>query len=441
MRRLSLKAGARLAAVAAASTSLLTLGGGVQSIPVAHADPLSSHALVGVGSDTIQDLFNAFAGAAPVASSTTAPKGFTPLVSSVGTKSVGVVSWDAIDPQNPTTSFCIVPKANEPQIDRPNGSADGQKALSRSIDGGAWTKSEGCGSALGNVSGAIDFARSSAGPSSSFPGTVLSFIPFARDGVSYAFFDHGNGDAVNLTTANLHTLYGTGGVPTGGTLTLGNGDVIHACMVQAGSGTGKFWDKAMGNAGDGATSTASAVASGCNAAGVLPPTGYEENGYNSWVTSTYVAGLAAGQDAIIPFSGGQWIAQANGAGVDRSSMGRGVTETGQTGLVDALGAITDGATALGTPNIINATPPPAESPNATFYASTTYGRDLFVVVPTSQLAVGANPALASLFKGAGSAICSAAAQTTIKAFGFSFPPVDHACGTNGVAALQSGLVS
>jgi hypothetical protein len=221
----------------------------------------------------------------------------------------------------------------------------------------------------------------------------------------------------------LKALYGTTGTATSGVITNFRltGHDVFACMVQGGSGTGKFWDKAMGNDGTGTTAHLSAVHSGCNAS-----VDYEENGYNSWAASAFITGLTATQDAVIPFSAGSWISQANGVANDRSANGR-------TGGVDLLGAIDGVAPTTGTA--------PSEAPNATYYASTTYGRDLYVVVPTSKVpAIGGDAGLKSLFRGGTSVICSSASQTLINKFGFSSATAKP-CGTTGDATLQSGLVS
>jgi hypothetical protein len=263
------------------------------------------------------------------------------------------------------------------------------------------------------VFGQIDFARSSAGPASFPAGTTLTFLPFARDGITFAYFDHGSNELNNLTTAQLQALYGTGNVSTTGIITLGNGHTVAACMVQSGSGTGKFWDKAMGNAGNGTTAHASAVASGCNAS-----VDYEENGANSWLASTFISTLPATEDAVIPFSAGQWIAQLNQASLDRTSTGC----TGGVGLGQIDGVNPRVAT--------NPSCTTGQALNATYYANLTYGRDLYIVVPTSKLGVPGDPGLKSLFLGSGSAICSAAAGTTIQNFGFSTATA-AACGSTG----------
>ena len=135
--------------------------------------------------------------------------------------------------------------------------------------------------------------------------------------------------------------------------------------------------------------------------------------------------MTATQDAVIPFSAGSWISQANGVANDRSANGRSGTD--KIGAIDAVSPITGTA--------------PNEAPNSTYYASTTYGRDLYIVVPTSKVPnIGGDAGLKSLFKGPASAICSAASQTLINKFGFSSATAKP-CGTTGDATLQSGLVS
>jgi len=398
-------------AALAATASMMMVGGLGGSTP-AHADPMFAKAYIGVGSDTIQDIGNAFSGAAPYPSSTAglAVNFFTPLHSSVASGSKVIASWDAVDSTG--AARCIVPKIGFPQIDGPNGSGQGVSALSRAVDGGAWFKTANCGGSAtttGNVTGAIDFARSSAGPASfKVAGTQLTMIPFARDGVSYAFFDHGTGNASSLTSAQLQALYGTGSVPSAtGKITVGT-DTVFACMVQGGSGTGKFWDKAMGNDGTGATAHTSAVNSGCNAS-----QDYEENGANSFLTSPFISGLAAGQDAVIPFSAGSWIAQLNNAAQNRSSTG--CTGGVGLGIIDTVNPRTTAGCGTG------------QAPNLTYYAGTTYGRDLYFVVPTTKVGVPGDAGIKSLFVGAGSQVCSA--TSTITTFGFGTNTQSGACGS------------
>jgi hypothetical protein len=76
------------------------------------------------------------------------------------------------------------------------------------------------------------------------------------------------------------------------------------------------------------------------------------------------------------------------------------------------------------------------TPSATYYANTTYGRDLFFVVDRNRVTVG-NPsedfALEDLFTnlGGGASVCTAAANTTKATFGFLATTVSAACGDEG----------
>jgi hypothetical protein len=411
MRKLHLRAGLTTAGALGLATLLVTVGTAVITAPPASADPTFPSSLVGVGSDTIQDLFNAFSGAEPVNIAGQAATFYTPLHSSDATGDVTVTSYDAVDPKTGAAG-CLSPSAKlgGSELDRPNGSGAGMNALSAANDGSAFAPTSNCGetgSSTGDATGAFDFSRSSSGPNATkFPGSQLTFIPFARDGVSYIFYspaqaDKGLGDVGAMTSTQLQALYGTGNNVTSGKITLSDGHTVFACMMQPGSGTGKFFDQAMGNDGTGTTSDNSAIASGCGDT-------LEENGGNTFVTNSFIAGLSATQDAIMPFSIGSWVAQNNQAAQDRSATAR--ADGANIGTIDALGA----------PYTSNGATPPILTSSPTFFASTTYGRDLYVVVPTSKLGVG-NAALKSLFasiSGSTPSICAAAAQATVVKFGF-----------------------
>jgi ABC-type phosphate transport system substrate-binding protein len=86
-------------------------------------------------------------------------------VSSIG-------SYDA------TGSATIQTKAGGPSFVRPNGSGAGANALSDSAQGGTHLFNSV------DITGQVDFARSSSGPSGS--GTALTYIPFAKDAVTFA---------------------------------------------------------------------------------------------------------------------------------------------------------------------------------------------------------------------------------------------------------------
>jgi hypothetical protein len=404
-----LKARARVGLVFALTTALFTLGNLGVSHP-AGADPAFVSSYIGVGSDTIQDVMNAYSGAAPYPPNSVVNYG-VPLHSSAGSGNKTLSSFDAV-PQggSATAPGCITTKLGGPSFDRPNGSSNGIAALSHSIDGTGWqAATASCTAGTTNptpsVQGQIDFARSSRGPS--IAGTALNFIPFARDAVSYAYWDHSANVITNLSTANLQSLYSS----ASGQLVLGT-QTIKACITQQGSGTTKFWEGAIGVT-DSQAQTASA-ASGCTA----NPSTLEENGGNSFFT--FASTLGANIDAVVDFSAGSWISQANGVALDRSATAR--TNGVDLGSIDTL------------PKPYTGTPG-TEVPASGFYASTQYGRDLYVVVATSRIGTFGDAGLKSLFVGTGSAICAAGAQSTAHSYGFdSFGTGQSTCGDTTLSA-------
>jgi hypothetical protein len=427
--------------MAAAAAALLTLANIASTSRPAGADPAFTTAYTGVGSDTIQDLFDAFNGAEPyppfTGASPSNPYAYTPLHSSAASGNKAIASFDAIPAGGTAASpGCIIAKLGGTNFDRPNGSSNGIHALSHAIDtntaNNSWvngTASASCTGTPVNVAGQISFARSSRGPNVS--GTVLTYIPVARDGLSYMYF-HGSGGTADLTalpttgTNSLQSLYNGGS----GTMTIG-ADTVHACLPQSGSGTRNFFVGAIGVTD--ANANIAAVNAGCphDASNSIT---MEENGGDAFVT--WASTLGANQDAIIPFSTASWISQANGVALDRSSTARPGTTCGTTPCID-----------LGNPDSIGgagAKPYTGTSapfaPNATYYnfvAPTnpvgTYGRDTYVVVPTAKLGTFGDAGLKSLFLGSGSAVCSSANQATVHTFGFLTP---SACGSS---TLQGGL--
>ena len=368
------------AAVVLAALGLSTLA--VGSDP-ASADPKQFTALVAVGSDTTQDVINAFAGSAN-------SNNFTPLQSSAASGKRQVASWDAIG------TTCITPQAPGATFLRPNGSTTGRRALSRAIDGAPFGDGTNCG---GNkvVSGLVNLARSSAGPSGT--GTDLTYIPFGRDALSYAYFANGVTPVTSLTKAQLVSLFTTGPATIGGVN-------IVPCSIQVGSGTFAFWNAALGV-------TAAQMAAATTTCGAT----IQEND---------AAGLAArgatfaNTQLVIGFSAANFISQSNGVAASQLAAG-----------VD-LGAIVDGATNLGKPYAGTA---PNTVPSVTFYASTTFGRDVYNVLPSTIVSGLGNNDFKTLFVGPASSVCSAAANVTTNAFGFL------SVANCGTTTLQGPLVA
>lgn len=358
----------RVKAATAAASAALGLVSFIAASSPANADPKQADALIGVGSDTTQEVMNALAGFnnginyTPVQGASTLTQ---------------LVSWDAAISSSPT---CITPKAGGASFLRPNGSSEGRKALSRAIDGGTYGNGTDCG---GNkaTSNLIDFARSSDGPSGA--GSDLTYIPFGRDAVSFAYSANGVAPVTTLTSAQLQAIY------TVGPQTI-NGVQIIGCLPQAGSGTRKFW---VGKVAGGNDSTASAATAACGAT----PQEHDGNGFYAVATQASFAG----KQLIIPHSASTWIAQSNGVSPDRGATAR--ANGVDLGQIDALGDAYAGTA----PNL---------TPATGFYGSTTYGRDVYNVVPTTKInSIAGNLALKALFKGSSSAVCQETA--TIEAYG------------------------
>lgn len=430
-----------LAVAAVAGTGSI---GGVFAASPAHADPAwasSSKPLVAVGSNTIEDLYDGFAGVVPTPGLAPTGEGyhtFTPL--SDPSTAEQVYSWDAINP-NPTVGIgdCISAKPGFAPIARPNGSGDGRKALSDAITNSLWSKTTSVGNCAPQTpNGQIDIARSSSSPSSSklancasATSTCLAWIDIAHDAVSYAYVIKSGSTTTasqvdHLSNAQLTSLY----TSSSGTYTdPATGVTYAACLPQFGSGTESFFLGKL-NGGSGVTATQAepaATAANC--------VGFEENGANTFLTN---ANNALSTDstfttpptvAVTPFSVGSWISQNNKVAFDRST-------TGVAGGV-ALGYI-DGSTSGLLPYQGTA---PNESPNSTFYSGT-YGRDLYSIVSNAVLngrATTQNSEFQHIFGYLGTAwgtfggpqsnatsgsgqICSSSIQNTmLPLFGFTSP--------------------
>jgi hypothetical protein len=367
----------------------------------AKADPQQLSALAGVGSDTVQDVFNSFAGYTNKTDS-------FPLHSSAATGSKQVISFDAFNPVN-VADTCITTKLGGPTFDRPNGSGSGQKALSRAIDSGKWG-TVACGG-LVDVSGQIDFGRSSAGPSNA-TGTDLTFVPFGRDGVSFAYYTKTGTPVTTLTRAQLISLYTTGPAVIGGTR-------IVPCGIQSGSGTYKFW---LGLTGASSANEITSTAE-CNALVSNTLGGRLEENDGTALKLRGDTGNATNQ-YIVGFSAASFIAKSNLAAPGTPPAGVN------------MGAISDDSVTSGGANLgfpVTGTAPNL-SANSTFYGNANFGRNVYTVWPSTAVTGGtSDPASVDLVVGSTSKVCSA--SSTITKFGFL--TLGASCGTT---SLQGGLV-
>ena len=386
--------GAALVAFLAVGATVVTSG-----LPAANADPQFANAFVGVGSDTTQDVMNAQAGFVNGSF-------YPPAVSSEATGFKGIVSWDALVPGAPDN--CITPKLKAPTIYRSNGSSEGRRSLSRAIDGGAYGPVAQCGGSKATA-GLIDYARSSSGPSSGDTGTALTYIPFGRDGIGFAYYGNGVANPVtSLTRAQLTSLFTTGPQTI-------NGVQIVPCGIQLGSGTYSFWNSVTtATAGQEAAATAT-----CNAAG-----GGTRLQENSPADLKAKGDALVGQQVIVGFSGAVYIAQANGVASKEAVAGVNLGAISNNGSGTDLGVPTTGTA----PNM---------APNSTYFADSVFGRNVYNVLDTARVEGFGNNDLKSLFVGPTSAICSAQAQTVVNTFGFSSTP---SCGsTTLTGSLLSGI--
>ncbi|MEV0183914.1 Ig-like domain repeat protein [Streptomyces sp. NPDC050625] len=314
----------------AALVAAAVVAGGLALASPASADPTPAgtfRQLVGVGSDTTQDVLNALAGDTVNGTSYSA----TAVKSANG---AGLASYDAIEPGTGSTSSTITTRSGGPSFLRPNGSGKGRFALSASLTGDKFPDSNGV-----STKGQVDFARSSGGPSAS--GTALTYIPMARDAVGVAVRGAG---IDNLTVAQLHDIYT-------GVLTQVNGHTVHPKIPQTGSGTRNFFLNAIGVAAGDVPADIPAV---------------QENQGNAALTE---------DGALVPFSVGSWIAQNNGVAPDYTKDA--VTAGGHLASVQLPGD--SGATSPVT--TVNGKIAPVNA----YYENATFGRDVYNVVPSRAI--------------------------------------------------------
>jgi hypothetical protein len=367
----------------AALVAAAVVTGGLALASPAQADPTPAgtfRQLVGVGSDTTQDVLNALAGDTVNSTSYAG--------TAVTADGAGIASYDAIEPATGSTTSLITTRSGGPSFLRPNGSGKGRLALSMSLTGDKYPDSSGV-----SIKGQVDFARSSSGPSTS--GSAFTYIPFARDAVGVAV----RGTALNtLTVDQLHDIYA-------GSLTTVNGVTVHPKIPQSGSGTRKFFLAAIGLTD--ATLSPS-----------IPTV--QENQANDALTE---------DGALVPFSVGSWIAQNNGVAPDHSTTAAAagahlasVQLPGDTGATSPVTTVNGKLTPVGG-----------------YYENATFGRDVYNVVPSRAIdptSIFFDKALYDVFVTSGThqaALAADSSEQVIAAFGFmnesyngSVNPAKHA---------------
>lgn len=368
-------------AFAVAATAVL--GSAVLSDGSAGADPKQYNALVGVGSDTVQDVMNAFSGY-------TNGINYAPIQSTSASGARQLISFDAVNPTNPTDP-CITTKLGAPSFTRPNGSTQGRRALSRALDGTGYGTAACAGPV--DVSGLVDFARSSAGPAAGDTGTTLTYIPFGRDAVTFAYYRAAGSPVTTLSRAQLTSLFTTGPQVIGGVR-------IVPCGIQTGSGTFGFWNTVTT-----ATTTQENTATAeCNAL-LAAGRAQENNGDDLKARGDALAAQAgkSGDQVIIGFSAGAFIAKSNLVAPGQPPAGVGVGSIDFGGTTGVLNPVSGTA-----PNLVPVDP---------FYQDAVFGRSVYTVWPTAVVASAfGNTDVKSLVVGNTSAMCSAI--TTIRKFGF-----------------------
>ncbi len=300
---------------------------GVAIASPANADPISNSYTL-VGSDTLQDVSNALVNGTSISGAS------VKVLASTGAT---LGSFDAFG------SATIQTKQGGAYFGRPNGSGDGVKALSRSVDGAAYTAASGLAAAT-VITGQVDIARSSSGPGTNANASgVLAYVPFGRDALAYAY--NGTSAALgSITAAQLTQIYSC----VAGANVI-NGVTVQPLLPQSGSGTRKFFLGAIG-----VTDNAALVSCVTN------------NGANPTFASVNendgTALTAVGQ--IAPFSVASFVSQSNNAAQNRVG-------SAQLGTPTGVAPYTGTGTAL--------------VPNASYYANSTFGRDTYMVVEYARI--------------------------------------------------------
>lgn len=286
----------------------------------AYAEPVSNSYAV-VGSDTLQDVLNALANGTAITGAS--------VRSTAGSANIG--SFDA------TGSATIQTKSGGVRFGRPNGSGDGVKALSRSIDGQPFTT----GGVTATITDQVDIARSSSGATVNASGALL-YIPFGRDGLSYAHSGGANAAFDFIDQATLRGLFEC-------TITTVGGVTATPVIPQAGSGTRKDFISKIG--------TTEGALGGC------VKVGQEHD------TKNLADGSAFPANAVTAMSAAQWVAQNTGAGIDRRGAG---VKIGSP--ITGVPAVTGTGAAM--------------VPNKPFYDNGTWGRDTYLVVENARVTAG-----------------------------------------------------
>ncbi|MCC2032590.1 hypothetical protein [Microbacterium allomyrinae] len=313
--------------------------------PAAYAEPVANGPVV-VGSDTLQDVMNALTNGTSISGGNVRSLANGQFAS----------SFDA------TGSVTIQTKSGGARFGRPNGSGDGVKALSRSIDGAPFTSATIGSPTNVTITNQVDVARSSSGASTVANGPLL-YIPFGRDALSYAHSGGANAAFDNIDQATLKGLFEC-------TITQVGGVTVTPVIPQAGSGTRKDFIAKIGVT---EATLLEVSEGGCVQVG-------QEHDTNSLANPA----TPFPANAVTPMSAAQWVAQNTGAGVDRRGTG---VKIGSP--IAGVSPVTGTGTAM--------------VPNAAFYSNSTWGRDTYIIVENARVTAGDakfDPNLANLVSNA-----------------------------------------
>jgi ABC-type phosphate transport system substrate-binding protein len=367
--------------------------------------------IVGVGSDTIQNVMDQF--------------------SSDFNKTAGsgshLYSWDATNPELAPPNNVgdpIVIKGTSSDVKtceqpRPDGSSAGITAL------------ESSNPKIGS-SPCIDFARSSRARGSTDPNSI-SFVNLAGDAVGYATEPAAGGAAsnvpTNLTTAELASIYECK-ITNWNQLPGGKSGKPEIFIPQTSSGTRSFFLSAIGVSAPG--TCANDLPTTAEPGGTLE----ENEGVNKAFTKNP-------QDVIFPYSIGKWLAEAEHSAKCFNTTCTAATSGAHKGQVctpakgqNLFGCDTHGTMALQEVNSTKPTTPfpPTKASVINSGFSPTFQRLLFEVVPnpnTTGFGIPAN--LQPLFGPTGFTCTNSAAKTDLKNYGFLGLPNGTSPGDCGFA--------
>jgi len=335
------------------------------------AEPIAENYAI-VGSDTLEDVVNGLVNGTNITGSS--------VRSTVAGKIFG--SFDA------TGSPCIITKTDGIRFGRPNGSSDGVKALSRSIDGASYTSgTTACpNNASRVITDQVDIARSSSAGTVNANGELL-YVPFGRDAIAYAYHSGSTATGIDaLSAATMKSLFEC-------TLRTVGGVTVTPVIPQSGSGTRKDFLAKIGSDEAGLKTISE---SGCVVEG-------QEHDGTSLTSANY----------FMPMSVSRWVAMTTGA--TQSKIGS---------------AVLVGVSDVGVAPVTNTGA--AMVPNQAYYDNSTWGRDTYLVVEYARvdstnvakydadLAAILNPSIATSLTNANSSFASRAGAVK-KKYGFLAP--------------------